>query len=359
MTMPPAAVAHPPDDEQCWRAVCERDATAETVFVYAVASTGIYCRPTCASRRPRRDNVHFFPTPDNAAAAGYRPCKRCRPDQPSRTEREAALIADSCRWLERAEEPPSLAELATRAGLSPYHFHRLFKRVAGVTPHQYARGQRSRRLTEVLREGEATVTEALYQAGYNASSRCYEEAGRMLGMTPGRYRAGGAGLEIFHSVRPCSLGWVLVAVTERGICNVQFGDSTEALREALHRQFPRARISDADGGFDDWVDGVIQAIETPTHAAALPLDIQGSAFQIQVWEALRAIPAGDTASYAEIAQRIGRCTAARAVAQACASNPLAVLIPCHRVVRTDGGTGGYRWGEDRKRALLDREQESN
>ena len=346
------------DEAQCWLALCQRDPTAETIFVYAVASTGIYCRPTCASRRPRRDNVRFYPTPASATAAGFRPCKRCRPDEPTRAEREAALIADSCRWLECAEETPSLAELASRAGLSPYHFHRLFKRVVGVTPHRYARGQRSRRLTEVLREGEATVTEALYQAGYNASSRCYEEAGRMLGMTPGRYRAGGAGLEIFHAVRPCSLGQVLVAATERGICTVQFGDSAGTLREALRRQFPRARLSEADGHFDDWVDEVLRAIETPTRATTLPLDIQGSAFQMQVWEALRSIPAGDTASYREIAQRIGRCTAVRAVARACASNPLAVLIPCHRVVRADGGSGGYRWGEDRKRTLLEREQPS-
>jgi len=358
MTTTAVAVSYPLDDEQCWATVCRRDPAAETAFFYSVASTGIYCRPTCPSRRPRRDNVAFHVSRQAAEAAGFRPCKRCRPDQPSRAQREAALVTESCRWLESAEEPPTLNELAARAGLSPYHFHRLFKRVVGVTPYRYARAQRTRRLTEELR-GSGTVTEALYQAGYNASSRCYEEAGRMLGMTPGRYRAGGEGLEIFHAVRPCSLGQVLVAVTERGICNVQFGDSAPALREALRWQFPKAQLTEARERFQDWVDGVLQAIEAPTRASALPLDIRGSAFQLQVWEALRRIPTGSTASYAEIARCIGRCTATRAVARACASNPLAVLIPCHRVVRSDGATGGYRWGEARKQALLAREREQD
>lgn len=353
--MTTTAVDHSLDPEHCWAAVCQRDPAAETAFVYAVMSTGIYCRPTCASRRPRRDNARFFTTAAGATAAGFRPCKRCQPDQPTRAQRETALIADCCRWLEEAEEPPPLAELAARAGLSPYHFHRLFKRIVGVTPHRYARGQRTQRFTQELRGG-GTVTEALYQAGYNASSRCYEEAGQMLGMTPGRYQAGGEGLDIFYTVRPCSLGQVLVAATQRGICAVQFGDDGASLQTSLSRQFPRARLHEADQRFDNWVDGVLTLIETPGETVHLPLDIQGSAFQLKVWEALRRISSGSTASYGEIAERIGQCKAARAVARACASNPLAVLIPCHRVVRSDGATGGYRWGEARKQALLEREK---
>lgn len=353
-----AALATPLDEARCWQALCQRDPAAETAFVYGVLSTGIYCRPTCTARRPRRENARFFSTPAAASTAGFRPCKRCRPDEPPKAEREAALVTAACRWLEEAPEPPGLQTLAQRAGLSSHHFHRLFKRLVGVTPCRYAQNQRARRLRDHLADSP-TVTQALYQSGYNTSSRAYAEAGHTLGMSPGRYRAGGAGETIRYGVASCPLGHLLAAATSQGICMVQLGDDPTALEEILRQHFPQATLEAGDTQLQHWLSTLLDSLEKPGATTSLPLDIQGSAFQIRVWEALRQIPPGETASYGDIARRIAQPSAIRAVARACASNPVALLIPCHRVVRADGSPGGYRWGEGRKQRLLAQERDAN
>jgi AraC family transcriptional regulator of adaptative response/methylated-DNA-[protein]-cysteine methyltransferase len=346
----------PADDEARWEAVQRRDRRADGTFCYAVATTGVYCRPSCAARLPRREHVTFHPTPEAAERAGFRPCKRCRPNEPSQAERHAAAVAAACRLIDSAEEPPPLEALAAAVGLSPFHFHRVFKAVTGVTPKAYAGAQRARRVREEL--GRAgTVTEAIYDAGYNASSRFYEQAQALLGMKPVAYRDGGRDAEIRFAVGECTLGSILVAATATGVCAIQFGDDPETLVRDLEERFPKARLIGADRAFEALVAQVVGQVEQPRRGLDLPLDVRGTAFQQQVWQALRAIPAGRTASYAEIAARIGSPWAVRAVARACAANPVAVAIPCHRVVRTDGAAGGYRWGVERKRELLRREAE--
>ena len=343
-------------DERRWRAVAERDRGADGLFFYAVRSTGVYCRPGCSSRRPKRANVEFFDTSEAAENAGYRPCRRCRPEEASPETRRRQMVVEACRLLERAEEPLKLTDLAGKSGLSPWHFHRLFKKELGVTPKQYAASLRAKRFCGGLESGRS-VTEAIYEAGYGSSSRAYENDGGRLAMTPSEYKKGAAGATIRHGSLECSLGWVLVAATDRGVCAIEFGDDAEYLAEQLGKKFPQARFEPAGPDFMDVVRAVVDFIEEPGTGIGLPLDIWGTAFQERVWAELRKIQPGETKSYAEIAQRIGNPQAARAVARACAANKLAVAVPCHRVVRGDGKPGGYRWGVERKRRLLAREKE--
>ena len=339
-----------------WAAVVGRDRGADGQFVYAVRTTGIYCRPGCPSRPPKPENVTFFATPAAAAAAGFRPCQRCRPETTSLAVRQQAIISDLCRGIEQAEQPPTLAQLAARAGLSPHHLHRLFKARTGLTPHAYASAVRAGRLRAALHNNDR-VTDAIYAAGYNTGSRGYAESDALLGMTPGVYRAGGARQEIRFASGPCSLGCVLVARSARGLCAILLGDEPAALVRDLEQRFPAARLLADDAELAQQLAEVVRFVDAPQSGLDLPLDIRGTAFQQRVWQALRAIPPGRTASYSEIAERLGAPQAVRAVAGACAANALAVAIPCHRVVRSDGGLAGYRWGIERKRALLAREAE--
>lgn len=349
MTSPPYA-----DDAARWAAVLCRDQQADGCFYYAVKTTGIYCRPSCAARRARREHVSFYPTGTAAEQAGFRPCQRCRPHEPGLAAQHAALVAQACRQIETAVETPDLAALAASAGMSRFHFQRVFKAVTGVTPKAYATAHRTQRVRQTLRQAD-TVTAAIYEAGFQSNGRFYATAAEVLGMTPRVFRAGGPGVAIRFAVGPCSLGTILIAATDRGLCAILLGDDPETLIRDLQGRFPQAALHSAEDALAHWMAQVIGCIETPALGLALPLDVQGTAFQQRVWQALRAIPAGTTASYTDIASRIGRPTAARAVAQACAANPLAVAIPCHRVVRQDGALSGYRWGVERKRWLLERE----
>ncbi|HEY2178375.1 MAG TPA: bifunctional DNA-binding transcriptional regulator/O6-methylguanine-DNA methyltransferase Ada [Caulobacteraceae bacterium] len=340
-----------PIDESRWDAVVRRDPEADGAFVYSVRTTGVYCRPSCASRAARRENVAFHAGPAEAEAAGFRSCKRCRPTEAALGERHAALVAAACRTIEAAETPPSLADLARTADLSPHHFHRLFKAVVGVTPKAYADAHRAHKVREGLAAG-AGVTEAIYDAGFNSGGRFYARSGEVLGMTPTRYRRGGERAVIRFAVGQSSLGAILVAATQAGVCAILLGDDPDALARDLQDRFPRAELIGADAAFEATVARVVGLVEHPRARVDLPLDIRGAAFQQRVWAALSEIKAGETVSYGEIARRIGAPRAARAVAQACAANPLAIAIPCHRVVRRDGALGGYAWGVERKRALL-------
>lgn len=346
----------PLDDAARFSAIARRDRAADGRFVYAVRTTGVYCRPSCAARPARPENVSFHPTCADAEAAGFRACLRCRPNAASLVERQAEAMARACRAIEAAETVPALADLAAAAELSPCHFHRVFKQVTGVTPRAYAAARRAARAAEGLRQA-GTVTAAIYEAGYGAASRFYAAAPARLGMTPTAYRRGGEGAAIRFAVGACSLGHVLVAATGTGVCAILLGDDPDALVRDLQDRFPKAALTGGDRGFEAVVAQVVGLVEAPGQGAALPLDIGGTAFQQRVWQALRAIPPGRTATYAEIAQAIGAPKAARAVALACGANPIAVAVPCHRVVRQDGSLSGYRWGVARKRALLDRERE--
>jgi AraC family transcriptional regulator of adaptative response/methylated-DNA-[protein]-cysteine methyltransferase len=344
------------DDETRWQAVLNRDTAADGTFVYAVQSTGIYCRPSCPSRRPRRDHVTFFTLPEAAEHAGYRACKRCHPEQAAIRDPHVELVQRVCRAIAANPEGAlTLAALSADVGLSPFHLQRIFKRVMGITPKQYADAYRMERFKGELRKGEA-VTSALYGAGYGSSSRLYERADAQLGMTPAVYRKGGAGMQITYTVVPCPLGMILVAATERGVCAVTPGDDADALVAGLHREYPAAQIHEDATHLSEAVEAILRHLAGEQPHLDLPLDIRATAFQWRVWEALREIPYGDTRSYSEIAQAIGQPTAARAVAQACGNNPVALAIPCHRVVREDGSLGGYRWGIERKRAILTRER---
>src|SRR5215813_10446233 len=342
------------DDDARWKAVERRDRAADGTFVYSVCTTGVYCRPSCAARRPRRENVAFHKTCADAERAGFRPCKRCRPNEPALAEAHAAAVARVCRLIEEAEETPSLDALAQSAGMSRFHFHRVFKAVTGVTPKAYAAGHRGKRVREELTASNS-VTAAIYGAGFNSNGRFYATASGLRGMTPTQFR-GGSGNVIRCAVGQCSLGAILVAATDKGVCAIEFGDDPNALVRSLQVRFPNARLVGGDERFEQLVAKVVGFIEAPAQGLDLPLDIRGTAFQQRVWTAIRDIPAGSTAIYREIAERIGAPRAVRAVAQACASNGIAVAIPCHRVVRTDGATSGYRWGVARKRALLAREK---
>ncbi|MBN6774409.1 bifunctional DNA-binding transcriptional regulator/O6-methylguanine-DNA methyltransferase Ada [Pseudomonas granadensis] len=337
-----------------WAAVVARDPNADGQFVYAVKTTGVYCRPSSLSRLPKPQNVEFFDTAEQAEAAGYRASRRAGKDHSDVAAQHAVTVAIACRHIEAAETLPVLSELAQTAGLSPFHFHRIFKAVTGLTPKGYAAAHRSRKLRQHLANA-GSVTEAMYEAGFNSNSRFYESADQLLGMKPGDYRAAGKNNDIRFAVGQCSLGAILVAQSERGVCAILLGDDPHRLVCDLQDQFRLANLIGADAGFEQLIAQVVGFVEAPAIGLDLPLDVRGTAFQERVWQALREIPLGQTASYAQIAQRIGAPTSMRAVAQACGANRLAVAIPCHRVVRSDGNLSGYRWGVERKRQLLERE----
>jgi AraC family transcriptional regulator of adaptative response/methylated-DNA-[protein]-cysteine methyltransferase len=335
------------DEQVWWEAVLTKDARMDGEFYYAVTSTGVYCRPSCPSRLPRRAHVLFFRDADAAEKAGYRPCRRCRP----RADLLAPLKRVARYIDEHPEERHTLEDLAGRAGLSPSHLQRKFKAAFGLSPHEYAEACRTRRLKGSLRNG-ASVTDAIYEAGYGSSSRVYERSDGSLGMTPAAYREGGRGTEIWFATAECSLGRLLLAATERGVCAIRFGENDAALETDLRSEFPAARVRQNRGAVNRWMQALLHHLRGPENPLELPLDIRATAFQKKVWDHLREIPSGNTESYSEVAAAIGEPKAVRAVAHACASNPVAVAIPCHRVVRADGETGGYRWGDKRKRALL-------
>ena len=353
--MPAPHTSHRIEQDARWRAIVARDPLADGTFFYSVKTTGVYCRPSCGARRPHPSNVQFHTSPADAQRAGFRACRRCRPDELPLEKRYAAKIARACRTIESAGDMPRLADLAKQAGLSPYHFHRIFKRIVGLTPRGYAQARRRRRVQTELRRSR-TVTDAIYEAGFNSGGRFYASSGRLLGMTPTEFRDGGRAAEIEFATGECSLGAILVAQSARGICAVLLGDRPAPLREDLQRRFPHASLRAGNRAFADVVAKVVGMIEAPGASLDLPLDVRGTAFQQRVWDALRNIPAGATLSYAALAAKIGSPGAVRAVASACAANPLAVAIPCHRVVRSDGALAGYRWGIARKRTLLNRER---
>ncbi len=341
-------------DDPRWARIVARDKTADGQFWYAVTTTGVYCRPSCPSRTANPKNVQLHDTPASARTAGFRPCKRCNPDGLSIDGENAALVAQACRRIEESEEEPSLSDLAAAAGRSAGYFHRIFKAATGLTPKDYAAAHRAAKVRQGLEAGQS-VTETIYDSGFNSSGRFYAKSTSMLGMTPTRYRSGGADEQIRFAVAETSLGAILVASSEKGVASILLGDDPDRLVRMLQDRFPKARLIGADQDYEQLVARIIGFIETPGAGLDLPLDVRGTAFQQRVWQALREIPAGQTASYADIAQRIGAPKAVRAVAGACAANRIAVAIPCHRVVRHDGALSGYAWGVDRKRALLGRE----
>ncbi len=342
------------EEDRCWDAVRRRDKAFDGKFFFSVRTTGIYCRPSCASRAAKRENVSFHATAEAAERAGFRACKRCKPDRLGAADPKVEAVRRACERIAAAEEAPKLADLAARAGMSPFHFHRLFKKVAGVTPRAYAAQIKARRAADGLRTAE-TITEAIYDAGFNSSSRFYKSSAARLGMTPTAVRRGGKGAAIRFAIGQASLGAVLVAATDKGVCAIMLGDDPGGLARELEDRFPHAELVGGDPAFERMVAEVVGLVEAPGQGLDLPLDIRGTAFQERVWQALRAIPPGRTATYAEIAKAVGQPKAVRAVAQACAANPLAVAIPCHRVVRADGDLSGYRWGVERKRELIARE----
>ncbi|AHG20834.1 6-O-methylguanine DNA methyltransferase [Chania multitudinisentens RB-25] len=337
-----------------WQAIIERNKAADGHFVYAVSTTGVYCLPSSAARLPKRENVTFFDTAEDAERQGYRPSKRLRKGQPALEENHAAKIAKACRYIEESEGDVKLADIAEHVGMSAFHFHRLFKIFVGLTPKVYVNAHRSQRLRDSLSQTDS-VTDAIFNAGFNSNSRFYETSYAILGMTPKAWRAGGKGTQIYFALGICSLGDILVAQSEKGICAILLGDNANKLLQDLQDKFPQAELIGGDPQFEQLMAQVVGFIDTPGSNLNLPLDVRGTAFQLRVWQALREIPVGTTASYSDIAQRIGSPKAVRAVANACAVNMLAVAIPCHRVVRNDGTLSGYRWGVERKRILLNME----
>ncbi len=346
-------------EEKYWQAVLTRDNRSDGTFVYGVRSTGIYCNPSCSARRPRREQVVFFPQSEAAEQAGYRACRRCRPQEASVYELQAEMVQHACRYIEtHLEGPLTLDALGKEVSVSPYHLQRVFKRIMGITPRQYAQAYRLGQLKQQLKEGE-TVTTALYNTGYSSSSRLYEQAPARLGMTPAAYRRGGKSMHIGYTIVDCPLGRLLIAATEKGICSICLGDSDADLETALFNEYPAAEIQRDGVELSQWVNMLLKHLNGQQPRLELPIDVQATAFQWRVWESLRAIPYGSTRSYGEIAQELGDPKAARAVARACATNPVAIVVPCHRVVREDGSLGGYRWGLERKRRLLAQESMNN
>jgi AraC family transcriptional regulator, regulatory protein of adaptative response / methylated-DNA-[protein]-cysteine methyltransferase len=346
--------ARHPSDEERWQAVVQKDHNADGKFYYSVKTTGVYCRPSCPARLANRGNVAFHESPEEAERAGFRACKRCKPRGPSLAAQYAATIARACRAIKTAENSPTLNELASKVGISPFYFHRLFRKATGLTPKSYAAAHCSDRMRAELPK-RSTVTEAIYEAGFNSNGRFYATSSQMLGMNPKNYREGGNGATIRFAIGECSLGSILVAMSQAGVCAISLGNDPDPLVKDLQDRFPKANLIGGDRDFEKLIAKVVGFVEAPKIGLDLPLDVQGTAFQKRVWQALREIPAGSTASYSEIADRIGLPKSVRAVAQACASNAIAVAIPCHRVVRNDGNLSGYRWGVERKRALLERE----
>jgi len=343
-------------EENRWRAVVRRDHQLDGTFVYAVRSTGIYCRPSCPARHPRREQVVFFAVPEAAERAGFRPCRRCQPRLEAARTPQLALVRQVCRYLEgHIDSLPALSRLSGAVGASPHHLQRTFKRHMGISPRQYADALRLASFKGKLRNGQP-ITDAIYEAGYGASSRLYERAPTQLGMTPATYRRGGRGIRIGYTVVAGPWGKLLAAATARGVCAVSLGDSESELEAALRSEFPEAEIQRDEAGLGRWAGAIVKHLDGRQPSLSLPLDVRATAFQWRVWQELRAIPRGSTRSYGEIARALGNPGAARAVARACAANPVAVVIPCHRVVREDGGAGGYRWGAERKRLLLEREK---
>jgi len=346
------------NDERRWQAVLEREAAMDGRFVYAVRSTGIYCRPTCPSRRPRRDQVIFFAQPGAAEQAGFRACRRCRPSTDKLDSTQADVAERACRIIEaNLDQAPTLSQLGAQIGVSPFHLQRIFKRAIGITPRQYADACRIDRLKARLKQGD-NVTTALYEAGYGSSSRLYEQAPTRLGMTPATYQRGGAGAHIHYTITGSALGQLLVAATERGICFVSLGDDPAALEASLTGEYPAATLQRDDATLGERVGAIVRHLSGEQTQLDLPLDVRATAFQSRVWNALLAIPYGSTRTYGEVAAALGQPTAARAVARACATNPVALLVPCHRVVGEGGDLRGYRWGTDRKRKLLEHEHEA-
>jgi AraC family transcriptional regulator of adaptative response/methylated-DNA-[protein]-cysteine methyltransferase len=346
------------EKEIYWQAVEARDARFNGVFVYGVRSTGIYCKPSCPSRRPRRQQVEFFRSCEDAEASNLRACLRCKPREAAAPDPRVEMVLRVCRSIEGREGiAPSLEELGAELGVSPHHLQRTFKKLTGITPRQYAAAHRLKLFKSRVKEGQ-DVTAAMYDAGYGSSSRLYEKASEQLGMTPATYRRKGEGMNINYTTADCHLGRLLVAATERGVCSVQFGDRDEELEAALSAEYPEAVISRDETRLGDLVEGLLRHLEGSQPDIELPLDLQATAFQLRVWEELRRIPYGSTRSYAEVAEAIGQPTATRAVARACATNPVALVTPCHRVVRSGGDAGGYRWGITRKERLLEQERRS-
>ncbi|ANZ07032.1 bifunctional DNA-binding transcriptional regulator/O6-methylguanine-DNA methyltransferase Ada [Raoultella ornithinolytica] len=343
-------------DDRRWQAVCDRDVRADGQFVFAVLTTGICCRPSCRSRRALRENVRFYPAVEAAIAAGFRPCKRCQPDKRDPQQQKVDKVTRACRLLEQ-ESPVTLEALAQELAVSPFHFHRLFKSVTGMTPKAWQQAWRARRLREALGQGEK-VTPAVLAAGFPGGSSYYRQADAALGMTARQFRRGGEDTDIIYTVGDCAVGRCLVAESERGVCAVLPGEEDAALLDALSRLFPHARLLPGDAHFCQRVAEVFAHLDDPRKAVNLPLDLRGTAFQLRVWQALRQIPAGETRSYRQVAQSIGQPRAVRAVAGACAANKLAIVIPCHRVVREGGALSGYRWGTARKAQLLAREAQT-
>lgn len=344
------------EDDVRWRAVESRDARFDGIFFYGVRSTGVYCRPSCPSRRPGRARVEFFRTREAAEASGFRACLRCKPGGAAAADPRAETVLRVCRAIEEWEDgTPSLEELGAELGLSPHQLRRAFKSLTGITPRQYAAAHRLNQFKSKVREGE-DVAAAMYGAGYGSSSRLYEKASEQLGMTPATYRRKGKGMNINYAIADCPLGRLLVAATGRGVCSVQFGDGDEELEAALAAEYPAADIGRDEASLGGAVESILRHLEGSQPDLSLPLDVRATAFQLRVWDELRRIPYGSTRSYGEVAAALGQPTATRAVARACATNPVALVTPCHRVVRGDGDPGGYRWGTERKRALLEQEK---
>jgi AraC family transcriptional regulator of adaptative response/methylated-DNA-[protein]-cysteine methyltransferase len=352
----PETLREAPADPR-WDAFAKRDKAWEGRFVAAVVTTGIYCRPGCPARLPRPQNVRFFASAQEAEHAGFRPCKRCRPGTAPHDDGLNAAVRVACAQIEAAEGAPDYAGIAQAAGFSRHHFHRAFKRIVGVTPGAYRKSLRERRAVAALQEG-TSVTEAIYDAGYGSASRFYETLVPKLGLKPGAYAKAGAGEVIRFAVGECSLGSILVAATAKGVCAIELGGDPQALVDGLQQRFRKATLIGGDAGFEEIVAAAVGLVEDPSRGLGLPLHVRGTAFQLKVWEALRAIPPGKTATYKEIAEKAGAPAAVRAVGGAIASNKIAIAIPCHRVIRTGGALSGYRWGVERKAALLERERKA-